>query len=65
METYNLQEKQNINSYREGEDFKAESLKDAKDKASQMQYFQGTILDLRLFGKTVAYTDDSGVWTDV
>lgn len=65
METYYLEEKQNINSQRDGEYFEAASLDDAKKIAKEMQSFQGTILDLILHGKTVAYTDENGLWTDV
>jgi len=65
MEIYNLQEKQNINSTRDGEDFEAVNLKEAKKIAEKMQVFQGTVLDLTLYGKTVAFTDENGKWTEV
>jgi hypothetical protein len=52
MQTYTITEKQNAQSRREGSTVEAKDLSDAKRKASKMQCFQGTVLEI---------SDESGV----
>lgn len=48
METYYISELQNANSYREATKIEAQNLTQAKRKASRMQCFYGTILEIGL-----------------
>lgn len=64
MTTYTLIEKQNSNSQREGVDFEAKDLTQAKRKATSLQCFQGTLLELCKGNDTVAVKEKSGKWID-
>lgn len=65
MKTYKLIEKQNFNSHREPVAFTAKNLNGAKIKASRMQAFHGTILEITAeSGATLAVKEKSGKWID-
>jgi len=57
-----MTEKQNTNSQREGVTFEAKNLTAAKRKASSLQAFDGTIIELELNGDTVAVKEKDGKW---
>jgi len=44
---YIISEKQDINSFREGEVINAKNLTQAKHIASKLQFFKGTVLTIR------------------
>lgn len=48
METYYISELQNANSYREATKIEAKNLTQAKRKASRMQCFYGTVMEIGL-----------------
>jgi len=58
---YTVTEKQTANSWREGEKIKAVSLSEAKRKASRMQVFQGTVLEISDAAGPIAIKEN-GVW---
>jgi len=63
MNTYYVTEKQNINSTREAEKIQAKDLTHAKRKASRMQAFHGTVLEIEdSSGATVAVKYSDGKW---
>lgn len=62
MTTYTLIEKQNSNSQREGVDFEAKNLTQAKRKATKLQCFEGTFLELCEGLNTVAVKESNGKW---
>lgn len=65
MNTYKMTEKENFNSERKGEFFEAKTLTAAKVKASKMQCFEGTIIELENEqGETVAVKEKSGKWIE-
>ena len=64
MDTYIITELQNANSYRKGEAVDAKDLTTAKRKASKMQMFQGTVMEIAYEnGETVSIKKD-GKWRD-
>jgi hypothetical protein len=64
MTTYTLIEKQNSNSQREGVEFEANNLTQAKRKATKLQCFEGTFLELREGLSTVATKEANGKWIE-
>jgi len=60
---YTVTEKQNMNSYRDGELVEARNLADAKRKASRMQSFQGTVLEISDTSGPICYKEN-GKWKD-
>jgi len=62
MRTYKMTEKQNLNSQREGVTFEAKTLTAAKRKASSLQAFYGTVIELEQGGVTVAVKEKNGKW---
>lgn len=64
MTTYTLIEKQNSNSEREGVEFEAKNLTQAKRKATKLQCFEGTFLVLREGLYVVAAKEKNGKWIE-
>ena len=64
MQTYTITEKQNVQSRREGSTVEAKDLSDAKHKASKMQCFQGTVLEISDTSGVLSIKKD-GKWVDV
>ena len=64
MSTYKITELQNANSTRQGEMVEAKSLADAKRKASRMQTFQGTVLEVSDADGLILSTKQNGAWND-
>ena len=64
MTTYTLIEKQNSNSQREGVEFEAKNLTQAKRKATKLQCFEGTFLELCEGLNTVAVKEANGKWIE-
>lgn len=63
METFILVEKEDFNSDRDGVRFTAKTLTSAKIKASKMQCFKDTVLELTdKSGSTLAVKEKSGKW---
>ena len=64
MKNYTMIEKQSPQSIREGVNFAASSLTQAKRKATMVQFYQGTYLELieTDTGYTVAAKEASGNW---
>ena len=63
MAIYMMIEKQNFNSERSGVQIEAKTLTAAKIRASKLQFFQGTIIELQdEFGETVAVKEKGGKW---
>ena len=62
MTTYTMTEKENFNSERESVEFTANTLTSAKRKASSLQCFFGTVIELEINGETVAVKEKSGQW---
>lgn len=62
MINYTMTEKQNLNSQRESVVFEAKNLTDAKRKASSLQVFHGTVIELEQDGLTVAVKEKNGKW---
>lgn len=63
MKTFILIEKENFNSERKGLTFKAKTLTGAKIKASNLQCFDNTLLELTdASGYTLAVKEKSGKW---
>lgn len=64
MTNYTLIEKQNSNSQRKGVEFEAKDLTQAKRKATKLQCFEGTFLELREGLNTVAVKESSCKWVN-
>lgn len=65
MQNFKLIEKQNFNSEREAITFTAKNLHGAKIKASRMQFFKGTVLEITAEnGATLAVKEKNGKWID-
>lgn len=65
MNSYTVIEKQNANSQREGTEFQARDLTAAKRKATSLQCFHGTYLELLDDrGDTIAAKEAGGKWID-
>lgn len=64
MTTYTLIEEQNSNSEREGVEFEAKNLTQAKRKATSLQCFEGTFLELLDGSITIAVKENNGKWID-
>ena len=62
MTTYIMTETQNRNSHREGVKFQSKNLTSAKRKATSLQVFEGTFLELCEDGVTVAVKESNGKW---
>jgi ribosomal protein L19 len=63
MQTYTVTEKQNPQSYRVGQTIRAKDLSDAKRKASRMQFFLGTVMEIRDEGGVLS-VKRHGKWRD-
>lgn len=64
MANYIITELQNANSYRKGETVEAKNLTAAKRKASSMQMFQRTVMEIAYENGTVATVKENGKWQD-
>ena len=64
MRTYIIRELQNAQSYREGETIQANSLTIAKRKASNMQFFQDTVLTIESENGHLLSTKTDNQWTN-
>jgi hypothetical protein len=64
MNAYKITELQNANSTRKGEMVEAKSLTEAKRKASRMQMFQGTALEVADADGLILSTKENGAWND-
>lgn len=65
MTAYIITELQNAQSSRKGEAVEAESLTSAKRKASQLQMFQGTVMEIASENGAVISRKQDGKWIDV
>ena len=63
MQTYTITEKQNAQSKRDGFTIEANDLSDVKRKASKMQCFQGTVLEISDESGALSIKKD-GKWID-
>lgn len=59
-----LTEKQNLNSYRDGEIITAKTLTSAKRKAARRKFFQGTVLTLETLTREMLAYKAHGKWID-
>ena len=64
MTTFIITEKQNAQSSRKGETVEADNLSAAKRKASGMQMFNGTVLEISAENGSVLSRKEDGRWTD-
>lgn len=64
MTTFIITEKQNAQSSRKGEAVEAANLSAAKKKASCMQMFKGTVLEISAETGAVLSRKEDGRWTD-
>jgi hypothetical protein len=65
MTKFKMIEKENLNSIRESQEFYAKNLRGAKRKASNMQCFYNTVIELMdEFGKTIAVKEKGGRWIE-
>ena len=65
MTTYTITELQNVNSYRKGESVEAKDLTAAKRKASRMQRYHGTVMEIAYENGTVVSVKEDGKWRDL
>ncbi len=65
MTTYILTELQNAQSSRQGVRIDAANLTAAKRKASRMQMFQGTVLELAFENGARVALKENGTWVDL
>ena len=63
--TYTITEKQDANSYREGTEVQAKTLAAAKALASKLQFFQGTVMEIKDISGTVLAVKERGKWRDI
>ena len=64
MTTYIITELQNANSYRKGETVEVKNLTAAKRKASRLQMFQGTVMEIAYQDGAVVSVKENGKWQD-
>jgi ribosomal protein L19 len=64
MTTYIIAELQNAQSSRKGETVQAANLTAAKRKASSMQMFQGTVMEIAAENGSVLSRKQDGKWID-
>lgn len=64
MTTYIITELQNANSHRKGEAVEAKDLTAAKRKASSMQMFQGTVMEIAYENGAIVSVKEDGKWQD-
>jgi len=64
MTTYIVTELQNAQSSRKGETVEAANLTAAKRKASSMQMFQGTVMEIAAENGSVLSRKQDGKWID-
>lgn len=64
MTTYIITELQNAQSSRKGETVEAESLTVAKRKASKLQMFQGTVMEIAAENGALISRKQDGKWID-
>ena len=64
MNSFIITEKQNAQSSRKGETVQAANLSAAKRKASGMQMFKGTVLEISAENGAVLSRKEGGRWTD-
>lgn len=64
MTTYIITELQNAQSHRKGESIEAENLTAAKRKASRLQMFQGTVMEIAAESGAVISRKQDGKWVD-
>lgn len=65
MTAYIITELQNAQSHRKGEAIEAATLTAAKRKASSMQMFKGTVLEIAAENGIVLSRKEDGRWIDV
>ena len=65
MTTYIITELQNAQSSRKGETIEAADLTAAKRKASSLQMFKGTVLEISAENGSVLSRKEDGRWIDV
>ena len=65
MTAYIVTEKQNAQSSRKGQTIEAANLTAAKRKASGLQVFKGTVLEIAAENGAVLSRKEEGRWTDV
>ena len=65
MTTFIITEKQNAQSSRNGETVEAADLTAAKRKASGMQMFKGTVMEIAAENGPVLSRKEGGRWIDV
>lgn len=65
MTAYIITELQNAQSRRKGEAVEAANLSAAKRKASEMQMFKGTVLEIAAENGAVLSRKEDGRWFDV
>ncbi len=63
MTAYIITELQNAQSHRKGQTVEAETLTAAKRKASQLQMFQGTVMEIATDSGVISRKQD-GKWID-
>jgi len=64
MTAYIITELQNAQSSRKGEKFEAANLSAAKRKASSLQMFKGTVMEIADENGSVVSRKESGRWID-
>ena len=64
MTTYIITELQNAGSHRKGETIVANDLTAAKRKASSLQMFKGTVLEITAENGVVLSRKENGRWID-
>ena len=64
MTTYIITELQNAQSHRKGEAVEAANLTAAKRKASGMQMFKGTVMEIAMENGAVLSRKENGRWID-
>ena len=65
MTTYEITELRNAQSHREGEAIEAPSLSAAKRRATALQMFKGTVLEIAAENGAVLSRKEGGRWIDV
>ena len=65
MTTYIITELQNAQSSRKGETVEAANLTAAKRKASSLQMFQGTVMEIAAENGAVISRKEDGKWNDI
>ena len=65
MTAYIITELQNAQSHRKGEAIEAPSLSAAKRRATGMQMFKGTVLEIAAENGSVLSRKEDGRWIDV